>query len=386
MKTYIIITLGASGCGKTVFLASMFKKLSIQGEDGFFFDTSNHKEQKILTSVYTNLIAGGIWPTGTKYSEISKWSFTCRVRNVADFEDYPACKFVYFDYAGGRLTDMDEDDAELQAIIKSADAILGFLDGQKILALMNGNNDPKLNIFLDKDLPAIIKWMSHCKVPIQFVISKWDLLKKNFSLKEINNRLLKISIFEELVRDRHKKDYPVRLIPVSSVGTDFVAPKSDGSMDKIPGAIPRPFQVEVPVSCVIPDRLKQDIIANAKKEENIANQDIGETGIVHRLLKRLLFASPAINLAVGAVVSMAMKDAPDLAKIIASKFDNLLILGVRKVVEANEKKIEELQKAKDSSLKEVKDETTALKSAVKSFLCIEEKLRRDFPDSEMVSH
>ncbi len=394
MKTYRILTLGASGCGKTVFLASMFKKLSIQGEDGFFFDTSNHKEQKILTSVYTNLIAGGIWPTGTKYSEISEWSFTCRVRNVADFEDYPACKFVYFDYAGGRFTDMDEDDADLQAIIKGADAILGFLDGQKILALMNGNNDPKLNIFLDKDLPAIIKWMSHCKVPIQFVISKWDLLEKNFSLKKINNRLLKISIFEELVRDRNKKGYPVRLIPVSSVGTDFVAPKSDGSMDKIPGAIPRPFQVEVPVSCVIPDRLKQDIIANAKKEENIANQDIGETGIVHRLLKGLLFASPAINLAVEAVVSMAMNDAENdteneaekLAKIIASKFDNLLFLGVRKVVEANEKKIEELQKAKDSSLKEVKDETTALKSAVKSFLCIEEKLTKDFPGSEMSVH
>ena len=384
MKTYRILTLGASGSGKTVFLASMFKQLSIQGEAGFFFDTNNRQEQKILNSVYTNLIAGGIWPTGTKYSEISEWSFTCNVKNVKDLDPYPACKFVYFDYAGGRFTDMDEDDAELQETIKGSDAILGLLDGQKVLALMNDNSDPKLDIFLDKDLPAIIKWMSHCEVPIQFVISKWDLLESNFSLKQISDRLLKISIFEELVRDRNKRGYPVRMIPVSSVGQGFVAPKSDGSMEKIPGAIPRPFQVQVPVSCVIPDRLKQDIIANAKKEEMIANQNIGETDVVHKVLKRVSVAGPVIDLVVGGVVSIAMPDGGFLTKMIVNKFDNLLLVGVKEMVKANEKKLDALRQARDTFLKEVKDETTALKSAVVSFLSIEEKLTRDFPDSEMV--
>ena len=60
MKTYRILTLGASGSGKTVFLASMFKQLSIQGEAGFFLGANNHQEQKILNSVYTVQIFIGI--------------------------------------------------------------------------------------------------------------------------------------------------------------------------------------------------------------------------------------------------------------------------------------------------------------------------------------
>ena len=208
------------------------------------------------------------------------------------------------------------------------------------------------------------------------------MLKNDFDLKEISDRLLEISIFEELVCERNKKGYPVRLLPVSSVGNGFVTSKSDGGMEKIPGAIPRPFQVEVPVSCVIPDRLKQDIIANAKKEEKIANQDISGTGIVHKFLKSILFASPAIDIAVDLVVSTQVTD--ELGKVIANKFDDLVFSGIRKIVESNDKKLAELQEAKESSLKEVKDETTALKSAVESFLYIEEKLTRDFPDSEML--
>lgn len=382
MKTYRILTLGASGSGKTVFLASMFKELSLQGENGFFFNTDNHREQKILNSVYTELIAGGIWPTGTKYSEISEWSFTCNVK-TPNLEKYPACKFVYFDYAGGRFTEMEEDDTELQEKIKNADAILGLLDGQKILALMNENSDPKLDIFLKKDLPEIIKWMSDCKVPIQFVISKWDLLESKFSLKQINERLLKIHIFKELIHKRNQKGYLVRLIPVSSVGSGFVVPKN-GGMEKKDGAIPSPFQVEVPVSCVIPDRLKQDIVANAKNEEEIANQNIDDTGIVHKVLKGFLSVSPVIDLAVEAIVSITMEESHELSKVIAKKFDNLVFAGVRKIVENKEQKIDELRKEQEKFLKEVKDETTALQSAVVSFVAIEEKFTYDFPNSTIV--
>ena len=383
LKTYRILTLGASGSGKTVFLASMFKELSMQGEHGFFFDTNNHQEQKILNSVYTNLIAGGIWPTGTKYSEISEWSFTCHVRNVADFDDYAACKFVYFDYAGGRFTDMDEDDDELQKTIESADAILGLLDGQKVLALMNENSGSKLDRFLDTDLPAIIKWMSHCKVPIQFVISKWDLLEEKFSLKQINERLLKIPMFEEFIRHRNEKGYPVRLIPVSSVGSGFVIPKN-GGMEKIPGAIPCPFQVEIPVSCIVPDRLKQDIMLNAKKEESITNQNIEKTGIFHKFLKSTLIASPIIDIAIEVIISTTMKSSHEFSKVIANKFDDLVFAGVKKIVESKEKKLDELRKERDKFLKEVKDEKTALEGAVVSFLSIEEKFSLDFPDSEII--
>ena len=380
MKTYKILTLGASGSGKTVFLASLFHQLSVQGDDGFFFEIDNHQEEKILSSVYTNLIAGGIWPAGTKYSEISEWSFTCHVKNTDSLDSYPVCKFVYFDYAGGRFTDMDENDLELQETIRKSDAILGLLDGQRILAFMNSDSDSKLEIFLEKDLPAIVKWMSHCKVPIQFVISKWDLLEGNFSLEQIRDRLLEISIFTDLVRDRNKKGYPVRLIPVSSVGSDFVEPKSDGSMEKRLGAIPHPFQVEVPASCVIPDKIKQDIVENAKREEDIVHQNIDEPGIMHRVFKRALPAEKYVDI-VFEIVSLSIDH--KLATILVNKFDDLVFSGMKKIVESRDKQINDLKKAKENSIKQVKDETTALESALQSFLYIEEKLTRAFPQSEV---
>ena len=423
MKTYRILTLGASGSGKTVFLASMFKQLSIQGEDGFFLDANNHQKQKILNSVYTNLIAGEIWPTGTKYSEISEWSFTCRVRNVADFEDYPACKFVYFDYAGGRFTDMDEDDSELQETIKESDAILGLLDGQKILALMNNNSDPKLDIFLDKDLPAIIKWMSHCKVPIQFVISKWDLLENNFSLKQIRDRLLEIPQLEQLIRDQNKKGSPVRLIPVSSVGAGFAIPETDGSMKKIPGSIPHPFQVEVPLACVLPDKFEADLREIVKQQEKLSKKEPK----LGRLLQtfRNIFAKATPGLAISGsvaneaifnvfgtmfgtagLVAMGVLSAgaatAGVAVVATSRFllaaapfimmtkpmcDKLLTNIVRhqldKIQKSTQKLSDLLQQNRYASLKKVKNQETAYESAIDSFLYIQNELYRLFPDSEI---
>ena len=384
MKTYRVLTWGASGSGKTVFLASMFKNLSLQGDDGFYLNVDDRQQQKILNLVYTDLIAGGVWPTETKYSEISEWSFTCCVKNVESLDSYAACRFVYYDYAGGRFTDMDEDDTQLQEVIKSSDAILGLLDGQKILALMNNDRNPKLELFLNKDLPEIIKWMSDCFVPIQFVISKWDLLEGNFSLQQISDRLLEIPQFAALIRDRNQQGYPVRLIPVSSVGMDFVKPDSDGGMTKIPGATPYPFLVEVPVSCVIPDRLKQDIILIAKQEADITNQGIGKTDIFHKISKGLLGVSPFINLAVAGIVAKTVCSSDQVAQTLANGVDDLLFSLIRTRVEAKDRKLDELRLARDRSLQTVQDEKTALKNALNSFLCIEEKLTRDFPESEVV--
>lgn len=62
MKTYKIITLGASGSGKTVFLASMFKALSIQGDYTFFLEVEDPAKRKRLNAIYTQVITGDSWP------------------------------------------------------------------------------------------------------------------------------------------------------------------------------------------------------------------------------------------------------------------------------------------------------------------------------------
>ncbi len=283
MKSYKILTLGASGAGKTVFLASMFKSLSTQGEYGFYLEAEDFESQKLLNNIYINMITGK-WPPTTRRSEISEWKFTCCIKNPA-LDNFPICQFIYFDYAGGRLTEMDEEDSNLQEKIVQADAILGLLDGQKIQALMSNNNEQKIDDFLNKDLPPIIKWMSYCQAPIQFVISKWDLLENdNLGLKEISDRLLKIPEFKELVLNRNRERSSVRLIPVSSVGYGFVTPQPDGSMKTTAKSIPFPFQMEVPVSCVIPDLLEKECNINLKRLTTITNENIGEGSRFYKFL------------------------------------------------------------------------------------------------------
>ena len=381
MKTYKIITLGASGSGKTVFLASMFKALGIQTDHGFYLHVKNPRQQKLLNTIYTEIIVGDIWPKGTRYSEISEWTYICRVKNPDDLKYYDVCEFVYFDYAGGRLTDVNEEDTEFQDIIKQSDSLLGLIDGKKIQSLMDNGDQSDIDSFLNKDLPNIIKWMSTCQVPIHFVISKWDLLEKTFSLKQIRDRLLEIPEFQMLVYKRNQANSPVRLIPVSSVGSNFTNLESDGSMKKIPGAIPKPFQVEVPISCVFPDGMKAQLGVLLQKKEQMENE---KQKIVQQnpLLQFMQTAgSFVVDVLLEQILDQDLPGELKIAKPLLNKLDDLLFSQARI---KNQENLDKLRAERDSSLKIVTDEATALTHAIDSFLYIQDKLELDFPESELI--
>ncbi|MFB2836532.1 hypothetical protein [Floridanema evergladense] len=386
MKTYKIITLGASGAGKTVFLASMFKALSIQGDHGFYLEVEDQNKRKLLNSIYTQVITGDSWPQGTKYSEVSEWTFTCHVKTPS-LDDYPACQFTYFDYAGGRLTDVDEDE-EFEGIVKQADAILGLLDGQKIHAWMSGSNELAADSFLKKDLPSILKLMLSCKVPIHFALSKWDLLENEFSLNQVLDRFCEIPEFEQLVRGRNKAGSPVRLIPVSSVGSSFVTPAPDGSMKKISGAIPRPFQVEVPLACVLPDHLTAWLNQVSQKREQLEAKDLKQPNIITMFFN---LAEPVIN----TVTEIGTKNLSNLegssgeedtlTETLAKKLvSNLINFGFQNIKKAADKRAKIIQEQINESLKNVRDEETALTHAIKRFVCIQHTLSQTYPQSEII--
>ncbi len=378
MKTYKIITLGASGSGKTVFLASMFKALGIQADHGFYLHVKNPKQQKLLNAIYTEIIAGDIWPKGTRYSEISEWTYICRVKNPG-LEHYDACEFVYFDYAGGRLTDVNEEDTDLQNLIKQSDVILGLIDGKKIHALMSNSNQSDIDYFLNKDFPKIIKWMSDCRVPIHFVLSKWDLLEKKFSLKQIRDRLLEIPEFQLLVYKRNQANSPVRLIPVSSVGSGFATLEPDGSMKKIPGAIPKPFQVEVPISCVFPDGMKAQLGELSQKREQLENQKIGQQNMFWQFIQTS--GNFVLDVVLDELLDKYLPSDLKIAKPLLTKLDDLLFSQARM---KNKENLDKLRDERDISLDKVKDEVTALSHAIDSFLYVQEKLDLDFPESELI--
>jgi len=371
MENYKILTLGASGAGKTVFLASMFKALSTQGEDGFYLEVEDQMPRKLLNSIYTQIITGDIWPKGTRYSEVSEWTFTCRVKQPDNLEHYPACQFTYFDYAGGRLTDADKD-AEFEGMVKQADAVLVLLDGQKIYSFIKNNNEQAVDIFLKKDLPSILKWIENCRVPIHFVISKWDLIQDEFSLKQVRDRLLTIPDFEQFIQTRNQAGSPLRLIPVSSVGSGFATLQPDGSMKKNPGAVPQPFKVEVPVACVLPDGLKAQLTELVKQQKNFENKNISNLNI---WWGSLAFAAQFFE--------MILPLLPDSFREIDKASVQKLLKFITSGTQTGNNFSKELLKKQEESLKLVKDEQTALNHAIDSFLYVQQKLALEFPESEL---
>ncbi len=381
MHNYNVIVLGPSGSGKTVYLASMYKSLSIQkGHTSFFLET-NAEQRKLLINKYTQIAGPGDWPPPTQYREISEWQFRVCVENESQYK-FPAFQFTYLDYAGERIVDAKQDgaaEAEFETRLQEADALVGILDGRRILSLMRGESDSQ--IFLLRELQNILDIMQGTRCPGHFVITKWDLLDGKYSLGEVRDELLKNEDFKALVKQRSKTmKLPLRLIPISSVGNGFAELQPDGEMRKIPGAQPKPFQVEMPLACVLPDQLKTQLEKIKEKELKIQSESI-ET-------------EPDLSLwdIFGELIGSGLRTVRQYLRDEFQLDDNLLKLlisyaemGARGKREEAEKRSEELRLEKEESLKLVRDDKTAIEHAIRSFGYLVSVLERDFPESNLSS-
>lgn len=376
MKEYDIIVLGASGSGKTVFLASMYSKLSTQKEDvGFYLSITPGKRRQLVKK--HGQLENGEWPKSTDRSEISNWTFTCQVQsnNVAQHE---ALKFNYIDYAGERLTEV-LDEQEYSAFdlrVNEADMLLGMLDGHKIYAAMN--NIPYDGASIYQDLRNILPEMQTRSLPIHFIITKWDLLHNKYSLRDVRNQLLAFEPFANLVRGRQNQKVPIRLIPVSSVGMDYAYLDENGKMKTVQNVLPHPFQVEMPLACTLSDKLVVHL-NNIIKQENALRQrkiDIKP----HFTLKETLgkFFGGAIRRANDFLPTPYRFGEPLFLKLV-----EYLETPAREKEEDAKVRAEKLRKEREVSLKDVRDEETAVRHVVNSMLYLAHKLKRDFPESDL---
>jgi hypothetical protein len=382
MKNFKIMTLGASGAGKTVFLASMFKALSTQKNSSFKLDVEDEQKRKLLNSTYTQILTEDTWPPGTK--DISEWTFTCQVQ-TENLDNYNACQFTYFDYAGGRLTDAEKD-PDLEKVVQQADTILGLLDGHKIYAWLNGSDPIRANQFLSMDLPNILNRMQNLTVPIHFVITKWDVMDRKFTLSQIREKLLTIPAFAQLIKSRGEAGSIVRIIPVSAIGLEFATLQPDGSMKKNPGKTAIPFLLEVPMSCVLPDKLQQLHNEKQAQEINLEKQiQKIEDGniIVGALIGGLDFLGIGLD---GVGLLLELDDSTEIkaVKLLfrgASMLTNVFKGGIKGI---NEKVNKGSRRKKETTLKSVKDEQSALIHAINIFYDFEKDLIDIFPDSKFV--
>ena len=264
--TFKVVALGLSGSGKTVLLASMFHHLNfVTPQRSYFLDTTPEQRIKLNTIYRTISDTGQGWPRGTRVSECTEYLFDC-IAVDEEKKRHHVLSLSYLDYAGELLETEQESSQgafrQLTGHIGSAQALLGVLDGYRILQLLRGEEAGRRH--LEFEVRTMLGLLQGASAPIHLVISKWDLVRgfgepahadDQLRLQYVINALMAFDHFRSLVYFRSGQ--VVRLIPVSAVGPGFAEISAGGVVVKRPGAQLQPRNVDVPLSAVVPDLFRQ---------------------------------------------------------------------------------------------------------------------------------
>jgi hypothetical protein len=232
----------------------------------YYLDTS--AEQRIqLSEIYSSVSdLSKPFPLATRVGDMREFVFDCVAVDDDSGARAPVLRVAYLDYAGEVLERAQEGGstslADLAAAMESADSLLGIIDGYRVWQLLRGI--PAGETHFRNTLRPLFGFMARASCPIEFVLTKWDLVRDfgesqdaddQQRLDRVIEALMRFEHFSSLVQE-HSSRQVVRLIPVSAVGRDF-AQIVDGRVSKRQGGILRPYNVEAPFSAVLPDLFKQ---------------------------------------------------------------------------------------------------------------------------------
>lgn len=267
---YYVIVLGASGAGKTVYLASMYNRLMVHDPEIGFYLSTNRNDRRELVARYEKL-QNHQWPSGTRYSDLREWGFTCQVPST-DGNVYTAMEFVYLDYPGEGLTSTSSDPLAIEQLdsrISSADALLGIIDGHKVFAALS-EKSLDFPTSLNQDLGNILPELQQRLTPAQFIITKWDLLSNhNYTMPQVVEYLLEIPRFRTYVDGCRKNHIPVRIVPVSSVGMNYAQLNANGEIEPKEDGKLNPYYTEMPLACVLFDQIEMRLRMLKTEEESV---------------------------------------------------------------------------------------------------------------------
>lgn len=155
-------------------------------------------------------------------------------------------------------------------------------------------------------------------------------------------------------------------------------PQADGSMVKT-GVSPQPFQVEVPLACVLPDMIQTKLMELIKKREEELNTQIEVKPSMN--LWDWLGQSYVSGLR---ILQQFLPKKYQFAEEILEKLIKFAEEPAKKKQEAAARRSEELRREQEASLQAVADEETALKHVINCFLSIRNKLDYTFPESDIM--
>ena len=254
--SFEVFVLGTRGSGKTVFLSALHNQLSVldvQG-DNFYVELGSPRQALQLKKIYKQLAnPGDDWPAGTVGK--SEYEFHCF--HTAGGDPVPLFRFLYRDYPGGLIDDeADGSTTFIRDATRTAHAILVLIDGQKVLQSLEGQEPrgPSLNDDLNALIPLLQRGANR---PVQFLMTKWDILHPQHTLGEVRDLLLENHNFAKFVEQRAKWKLPVHLIPVSAVGMNFARfDRNDMRMKKVRNGSCKPFNVELAIGMTVTDQIQ----------------------------------------------------------------------------------------------------------------------------------
>jgi len=159
----------------------------------------------------------------------------------------------------------------------------------------------------------------------------------------------------------------------------FAVLQPDGSMRKIPGAYPKPFQVEMPLACVLPDKFKAQIDKLREEEEKLRGMSVTTN-------PNLTFWD-RFGMNVGGAVRFMrgfLTGGYQFGDILLGTLLKFVESGTRKKIEEAKKEEAQLRLDRENSLKAVRNEQTAVEHAITSFLVLVRELERKFPESDFL--
>jgi hypothetical protein len=257
VPTFRVVALGPRGSGKTMLLASMYQQLQVPHQRSYFL-TASHGDVVQLNHWFAKVAdPGQDWDAGTRVGDVREFAFSVRTRAPSGTV-HTVMNLGYLEYAGGLLTEPQAPGTfqpELVERIRSADALIGIIDGYRVQQWLDGKTEGQVR--LQHAVSAMVNLMLEASCPITFIVTKWDLLRdidadEDARLGTVSKLLLTNPGFRELVAT-HGKHRVVRLIPVSAVGPTFAELNARGEIVKRPDGQMQPTNVDVPLAAVIPD-------------------------------------------------------------------------------------------------------------------------------------
>ena len=186
-----ILMIGHSRSGKTSYMAGLYKQYGDK-KDGIGIWTSNSSKRAKLATIANN-ISKGIYPSGTDIS--SEYNFWLQIN------DKLIIPFNWYDYRGGALTENSKNSKDAEKLIErieKADALIIFLDGEKIVSETDDELEDDYEILMWAIQKAMVNKHIDNYFPISFVITKGDMYSDYSPLYNSDGLRFFMPLFENI--------------------------------------------------------------------------------------------------------------------------------------------------------------------------------------------